>query len=589
MAKRIGAGTLTKAQIGETVLLKGWVHRRRDLGELIFIDLRDQSGIVQIVFNPDYSQEALKLANTLRSEFVIEVKGQVIERDVETVNPNLKTGEIEVTVSELHIINKAKTIPFLIHEAEDVSEDLRLKYRYIDLRREEMQETFKKRHQITQSIRNFLNDDGFLELETPILTKSTPEGARDYLVPSRVHGGQFYALPQSPQLFKQLLMMSSFEKYYQIARCFRDEDLRADRQPEFTQVDIEVAFQTSDDIIAMTENMLQKMMKDVLDVDIPTPFPRLTYREAMERYGSDKPDTRFDMELIEVTDIVENSEFKVFSGPANSGGKVALLNVKGDADKFTRNDIDGGLTDFVKDYGAKGLAWIKVNDGKLTGPIAKFFSEEESASLMERAHAEDGDLLLFGADKAEIVHHALGALRVKLGKQLGLIDESLYNFLWVVDWPLVEYDEDLKRYVALHHPFTSPVEEDMEKLATDPANVRANAYDIVLNGYELGGGSIRISDSDLQAKMFEVLGFSEEQAKEQFGFLLDALQFGAPPHGGIALGLDRIVMLLAGKDNIRDTILFPKTQAATDLLTQAPGTVSEKQLQELSLEIIDDE
>jgi len=589
MTERINAGTLTKEHIGKSVLLKGWVHRRRDLGELIFIDLRDQTGIVQLVFNPDYSKEALTIANTLRSEFVIEVEGQVIERDAETVNPNLKTGEIEVTVSQIDIINKAKTIPFLIHEAEDVSENLRLKYRYLDLRREDMQETFKKRHQITQSIRNFLNEDDFLELETPILTKSTPEGARDYLVPSRVHEGEFYALPQSPQLFKQLLMMSSFEKYYQIARCFRDEDLRADRQPEFTQVDIEVAFQTSDDIIEMTENMMKRVMKDVLDEDITTPFPRLTYQEAMERYGSDKPDTRFGMELVNVTDIVKNSEFKVFSGPAQSGGKVALLNVAGNADQFTRNDIDGGLTEFAKDYGAKGLAWIKVNEGKLTGPIAKFFSEEESAQLMERADAKDGDLLLFGADKETVVHNALGALRVKLGKQLNLIDESLYNFLWVVDWPLVEYDEDLKRYVALHHPFTSPVPEDMEKLATDPANVRANAYDIVLNGYELGGGSIRISDSALQAQMFEVLGFTEEQAKEQFGFLLDALEYGAPPHGGIALGLDRIVMLLAGKDNIRDTILFPKTQAATDLLTNAPGTVSEKQLDELSLEIKDNE
>lgn len=404
MIERLGAGTLTKEQIGQTVLLKGWVHRRRDLGELIFIDLRDQSGIVQIVFNPDYSKEALATGASLRSEFVVEIEGQVIERDAETVNPNLKTGEIEVAVSRIEIINKAKTIPFLIHEADDVSEDLRLKYRYIDLRREEMQDTFKKRHQITQSIRNFLNEDNFLELETPILTKSTPEGARDYLVPSRVHAGQFYALPQSPQLFKQLLMMSSFEKYYQIARCFRDEDLRADRQPEFTQIDIEVAFQTSDDIIAMTENMVKKMMKDVLNKDIETPFPRLTYEEAMNRYGSDKPDTRFGMELIEVTDIVENSDFKVFSGPAKSGGKVALLNVEGNADAFTRNDIDKGLTEFVKDYGAKGLAWIKVADGKLTGPIAKFFSEEESAQLMERANAKDGDLLLFGADKKEVVH-----------------------------------------------------------------------------------------------------------------------------------------------------------------------------------------
>ncbi|HLS23491.1 MAG TPA: aspartate--tRNA ligase [Pseudogracilibacillus sp.] len=589
MTKRYYAGTLTEEHIGETVVLNGWVHRRRDLGELIFIDLRDQSGIVQLVFNPDYSKEALEIADTLRSEYVVKVTGQVIKRDPETVNPNIKTGTIEVSVSEIEILNKAKPIPFLIHEADEVSENLRLQYRYLDLRREEMQETFKKRHQITQSIRNFLNEDGFLELETPILTKSTPEGARDYLVPSRVHHGEFYALPQSPQLFKQLLMMSSFEKYYQIARCFRDEDLRADRQPEFTQVDIEVAFQSSEDIMSMTEKMLQRVMKDVLDVEVETPFPRISYKEAMERYGSDKPDTRFGMELIDVTDIVKDCEFKVFSGPANSGGKVALLNVEGNADQFTRNDIDGDLTDFAKDYGAKGLAWIKVNDGKLTGPIAKFFSEEESTALMERANAKDGDLLLFGADKEEIVHNVLGAIRVRLGKQLNLIDESLYNFLWVVDWPLVEYDEDSKRYVALHHPFTSPKKEDVDKLAEDPESVHAEAYDIVLNGYELGGGSVRISDSELQAKMFEVLGFTEEKAKEQFGFLLDALQYGAPPHGGIALGLDRLVMLLAGKDNIRDTILFPKTQAATDLLTNAPSPVSERQLEELALETIDED
>src|SRR5690625_2781137 len=589
MTKRYYAGTLTEEHIGETVVLNGWVHRRRDLGELIFIDLRDQSGIVQLVFNPDYSKEALEIADTLRSEYVVKVTGQVIKRDPETVNPNIKTGTIEVSVSEIEILNKAKPIPFLIHEADEVSENLRLQYRYLDLRREEMQETFKKRHQITQSIRNFLNEDGFLELETPILTKSTPEGARDYLVPSRVHHGEFYALPQSPQLFKQLLMMSSFEKYYQIARCFRDEDLRADRQPEFTQVDIEVAFQSSEDIMSMTEKMLQRVMKDVLDVEVETPFPRISYKEAMERYGSDKPDTRFGMELIDVTDIVKDCEFKVFSGPANSGGKVALLNVEGNADQFTRNDIDGDLTDFAKDYGAKGLAWIKVNDGKLTGPIAKFFSEEESTALMERANAKDGDLLLFGADKEEIVHNVLGAIRVRLGKQLNLIDESLYNFLWVVDWPLVEYDEDSKRYVAIHHPFTSPKKENVDRKSTRLNSSHAEAYDIVLNGYELGGGSVRISDSELQAKMFEVLGFTEEKAKEQFGFLLDALQYGAPPHGGIALGLDRLVMLLAGKDNIRDTILFPKTQAATDLLTNAPSPVSERQLEELALETIDED
>ncbi|NLI68865.1 MAG: aspartate--tRNA ligase [Bacilli bacterium] len=589
MGKRIGAGTLTKEHVGKEVVLKGWVHRRRDLGELIFIDLRDQSGIVQLVFNPDYSREALEIADKLRSEFVIEVHGKVIERDPETVNPNLKTGDIEVTVSEVNILNRSKPIPFLIHEAEDVSEDLRLKYRYLDLRREDMQNTFKKRHQITQSVRNFLNEQNFLELETPILTKSTPEGARDYLVPSRIHEGEFYALPQSPQLFKQLLMMSGFEKYYQIARCFRDEDLRADRQPEFTQIDIEMAFPTREDIMELTENMLKRVMKEVLDVEIETPFPRMTYHEAMERYGTDKPDTRFGMELIDITDIVKDCDFKVFSGPANSGGKVALINVEGNADKFTRNDIDGELTNFAKGYGAKGLAWIKVTDGKLTGPIAKFFTEEETKALMERANATDGDLLLFGADKAEVVHQVLGALRLKIAKQLELIDETKFNFLWIIDWPLVEYDEDEKRYVALHHPFTSPVPEDIEKLTTDPLSVRANAYDVVLNGYELGGGSIRIHDYEVQKKMFEVLGFTEEEAHEQFGFLIEALQYGAPPHGGIALGLDRIVMLLTGKENIRDVILFPKTQTATDLLMQAPSRVSEKQLDELSIKIVEEE
>ncbi len=586
MNQRINAGTIRAEHVDQTVTLKGWVHRRRDLGELIFIDLRDQSGIVQIVFNPDYSKEALQIAETLRSEFVIEVHGKVIKRDESTVNPNLETGEVEVTVSEVNILNKSKNLPFLIHEAQDVSEDLRLKYRYIDLRREDMQRTFKIRHQITQTVRNFLNENEFLEMETPILTKSTPEGARDYLVPSRVHPGEFYALPQSPQLFKQLLMMSGFEKYYQIARCFRDEDLRADRQPEFTQIDIETAFLTSEDIMKLVEEMMQRIMKDVLNIEIKTPFIRLSYTEAMNRFGSDKPDTRFEMELIHVSDIVENTDFKVFSGAVKNGGNVALLNVKGKADQFTRKDIDSGLTEYVATYGAKGLAWIKIADGDLTGPIAKFFSEEERAQLMERAEAEDGDLLLFVADQPKIVFDSLGALRLKLGKDLGLIDDSLYNFLWVIDWPLLEYDEDAKRYVAAHHPFTSPIVEDVEKLKSDPASIRANAYDIVLNGYELGGGSIRINNSELQETMFEVLGFSKESAKEQFGFLLDALEYGAPPHGGVAFGLDRIVMLLSGKTNIRDTILFPKTASASDLLTNAPGEVSEAQLEELNIELL---
>lgn len=584
MSKRIYAGTLRETDIDQTVVLKGWVDRRRDLGGLIFIDLRDRSGIVQVVFNPDHNQEAHAIAETVRSEYVVEVHGTVVKRDEETVNPLIDTGTIEVIADEIKIINKAKTPPFLIEDKTDVSEDIRLKYRYLDLRRKPLQETMIMRHQITQSIREFLNQDGFLEMETPILTKSTPEGARDYLVPSRVHPGEFFALPQSPQLFKQLIMISGFDKYYQIARCFRDEDLRADRQPEFTQIDIETSFLTSDEIMSMVERMMQKLMKDVKQIDIDIPFERISYDEAMARFGSDKPDTRFGLELIHVTDLLENSSFKVFKGAVDAGGKVCLLNVEGQADHFSRKDLDE-LTEFVKIYDAKGLAWIKVEEDGLNSPIAKFLSEEEIAGILERANAKPGDLLLFVADKTSIVYDSLGALRLKLGKMLNLIDESKFNFLWVVDWPLFEYDETAGRYTAAHHPFTMPVEEDLDKLTTDPTSVRANAYDIVLNGYELGGGSLRIYKRDVQEKMFEALGFTKEEAEEQFGFFLDALEYGAPPHGGIALGLDRIVMILAEKTNIRDTILFPKTASASDLLTNAPSKVSEEQLEELSIQL----
>ena len=582
--ERILAGTLGEENIKQSVLLKGWVDKRRDLGGLIFIDLRDKSGIVQIVFNPDHSKEALAIADKVRSEYVIEVQGEVVKREESTFNPNLKTGKIEVYATDIVILNKSKNPPFLIENETDVSEDLRLKYRYLDLRRQTLQDTFKLRHQTTQVIRNFLSDDGYLEMETPILTKSTPEGARDYLVPSRVHPGEFYALPQSPQLFKQLIMMSGFEKYYQIARCFRDEDLRADRQPEFTQIDIETSFMSSDEIMDMVEKMMQKLLKEVKGVEIQLPLERMKYDDAMNRFGSDKPDTRFGLELIHASDIFAQSEFKVFRGAVDNGGKVALLNVSQQADRFSRKDIDA-LTDYVKIYGAKGLAWLKLENDELTGPIAKFLSEEEKAALIERASAENGDLLLFGADQANVVYDSLGALRLKLGKQLDLIDESKFNFLWVVDWPLLEYDETLKRYTAAHHPFTMPFEEDIDKLETDPASVRAHAYDLVLNGFELGGGSLRIYQKELQDKMFKVLGFTEEEANDQFGFLLEALEFGAPPHGGVALGLDRIVMLLAGKTNLRDTILFPKTASASDLLTDAPSDVSTKQLKELSIKL----
>ncbi|UOQ93833.1 aspartate--tRNA ligase [Halobacillus shinanisalinarum] len=582
--QRKSCGTIRTSDIEEQVTIKGWVQKRRDLGGLIFIDLRDRSGVVQVVFNPEVSKEALQTAENVRSEYVLEVSGQVVLRDKSTVNQNMSTGDIEILAKEIQVLNKAKTPPFMLEDQTEVSEDLRLKYRYLDLRRKEMQETFKLRHQATQAIRTFLNDEGYLEMETPLLTKSTPEGARDYLVPSRVHGGEFYALPQSPQLFKQMLMMSGFEKYYQIARCFRDEDLRADRQPEFTQVDIETSFMSKEEIMAMTEQMMAKVMKDVKGIDIPTPFEKMPYQEAMERFGSDKPDTRFAMELVNVSGIVKDSDFKVFSGAVASGGRVSAINVKGQADNFSRKDIDK-LTEDVKVYGAKGLAWLKLKDGALNGPISKFFSEKDTSQLQEALNAEDSDLLLFVADKTSVVLDSLGALRKQLAKRLNLIDQTKFNFLWVTDWPLFEYDEEEGRYFAAHHPFTMPANGDIEELNSKPEEAMAEAYDIVLNGYELGGGSLRIYQKQMQERMFQVLGFSKEEAEEQFGFLLEALEYGTPPHGGIALGFDRFIMLLAGRTNLRDTILFPKTASAQDPLTEAPGRVSEAQLDELHLQL----
>jgi aspartyl-tRNA synthetase len=575
-------GEVTEKAIGEKVTLKGWVQKRRDLGGLIFIDLRDRTGIVQIVFNPDVSPEALKIADKVRTEYVLDVKGTVLARGEGTINENIKTGKIEVQAEEITIINEAKTTPFVIADKTDVSEDVRLKYRYLDLRRPVMYETFKMRHQVTKAIRDFLDGEGFLDVETPILTKSTPEGARDYLVPSRVHPGEFYALPQSPQIFKQLMMVGGFERYYQIARCFRDEDLRADRQPEFTQVDIETSFMSQEDILAMTESMMQKVMKDVKGIEMPSRFPRMSYDEAMSRYGSDKPDTRFAMELIDLSETVKASGFKVFASAVENGGQVKAINVKGAAGSYSRKDIDA-LTEFVAVYGAKGLAWLKAEEDGLKGPISKFFAEEDQQALKEKLDVETGDLLLFVADKKSVVADALGALRLKLGKELGLIDQSKFNFLWITDWPLLEFDEEADRYFAAHHPFTMPVREDLPLLDTDPSRVKAQAYDLVLNGYELGGGSLRIFEREVQEKMFSVLGFTKEQAVEQFGFLLEAFEYGTPPHGGIALGLDRMVMLLAGSSNLRDTIAFPKTASASDLLTDAPGEVSTAQLDELHL------
>ncbi len=576
-------GELRLEHVGQVVELKGWVAKTRNLGGLVFIDLRDRYGITQLVANPEtVSAEVLEAANKVRNEYVIAVKGTVAER--QSKNPNMLTGDIEIVLDELTIISEAEMTPLIIADETDALEDTRLKYRYLDLRRPVMQRNFILRHNILKSIRSYLDGKDFIEVETPYLNKSTPEGARDYLVPSRVHEGHFYALPQSPQIFKQLLMVSGFERYYQIARCFRDEDLRADRQPEFTQIDIETSFLTQEEIINMIEEMLVKMMKDVKDLEIPRPFPRLSYEEAMARYGSDKPDTRFEMELIALNDVVANCGFSVFAQAVEAGNEVKALCVKGAADRFSRKDIDK-LTDYVKKYKAKGLAWVKVVEEGFNGPIAKFFNEDEVANIKSATNAEIGDLLLFVADKKSVVADSLGALRLHLGKELELIDESKFNFLWVIDWPLFEYDEEAGRFFAAHHPFTMPSLDTLDTFDTDPHHAKAQAYDIVLNGYELGGGSLRIYRPDIQSRMFETLGFTKEEAEEQFGFLINAFKYGTPPHGGLALGLDRIAMILTGSQSLRDVIAFPKNASASCPMTEAPGTVADAQLEELNIQL----
>lgn len=576
-------GDLRSQHIGNKVVLMGWVQKRRDLGGVIFVDLRDRSGLVQIVFDKDINERAFTLADKLRSEFVIAVNGIVKKRPQENINPKIKTGDIEVFAHDLLILNPSKTPPFSIEENLKVDEGIRLKYRYLDLRRPDMQRNIIIRSMATKAVRDFLYNRGFLEIETPMLTKSTPEGARDYLVPSRLNPGKFYALPQSPQLFKQILMVAGMERYFQIVRCFRDEDLRADRQPEFTQIDLEMSFVDIDDVIKLNEEMISYVFNQILGVEIKTPFPRLTYSEAIEKYGTDKPDTRFGLELVDVTDLVLKCEFKVFRTAAEKGGLVKGINAKG-CGSFSRREIDS-FVDLAKEFGAKGLAWVVVEDESIRSPIEKFFSQKEMADLIERMNGQPGDLLLFVADNPKVTNFVLNQLRQKLALKLGLIDAKKFNFVWIVEFPLLEYDEEERRYVAMHHPFTSPVEEDIPLMEEEPLKVRAKAYDLVLNGVELGGGSIRIHSEDLQEKMFNVLGFSKEKANEKFGFLLEAFKYGTPPHGGIAFGLDRIVMFLTGSENIRDVIAFPKTQNATCLMTQAPSEVEPKQLEELSIKI----
>ena len=578
MKRSMYAGRVRKEHVGQEVTLKGWVARRRDLGGLIFIDLRDREGIMQLVINPEtVAAEVMATAESLRSEYVLEVTGKVAAR--EQANDKLATGSVELHVESLTVLNTAKTTPFEIKDGIEVNDDTRLRYRYLDLRRPEMLENFKLRAKVTHSIRNYLDELEFLDVETPFLSKSTPEGARDYLVPSRVHQGHFYALPQSPQITKQLLMNAGFDRYYQIVKCFRDEDLRGDRQPEFTQVDLETSFLSDQEIQDITEGLIARVMKETKGIDVSLPFPRMKYDDAMALYGVDKPDTRFEMLLQDLTELVKGVDFKVFSeAPA-----VKAIVVKNAADKYSRKDIDK-LTEQAKQHGAKGLAWVKVADGELTGPVAKFLTDLTS-QLTEALQLENNDLVLFVADTLEVANAALGALRVRLGKELDLIDADTFNYLWVVDWPMFEWSEEEGRYMSAHHPFTLPQKDSEQELEGDLSKVRAVAYDIVLNGYELGGGSLRINQKDLQERMFKALGFSAQEAVEQFGFLLEAMDYGFPPHGGLALGLDRFVMLLAGEENIREVIAFPKNNKASDPMTQAPSPVSVAQLEELSLQV----
>jgi aspartyl-tRNA synthetase len=573
---------LTKEQIGQEIILMGWVLRRRDHGGVIFIDLRDRKGLTQIVFNPELNADVHKKAHGLRSEWVLAIRGTVAARPDGMKNDKLATGDIEVMVNELRILNKSKTPPFPLDEDTDVSDNLRLQYRYIDLRRPNMTENFIMRHKAAQAIRTYLNNEDFLEIETPMLTRSTPEGARDYLVPSRINAGKFYALPQSPQLFKQLLMVAGMDRYYQITKCFRDEDLRADRQPEFTQIDMELSFIDEEDMYRIGEELMTALFKTTLNKDIVTPFPRMTYAESMRRFGCDRPDIRFGLELTDLSDIVKDASFKVFRAVVEKGGVVKAINAK-ECATFSRKDLDV-LTEYAGNYGAKGLAWVKMKaDGEWQSPIAKFFKDEERAAMTAALNAEEGDLLLFQADEPTVVNQVLSEIRLELGRRLGFIKKDEFSFLWITDFPLVEYDADAKRYTAIHHPFTMPKEEDIPLLDTDPGKVTSRAYDMVLNGTEIGGGSLRIHQKDLQDKVFKALAIDEKEADDKFGFLLKALELGAPPHGGMAFGFDRLMMMLLGKNSIRDVIAFPKTQKASCPLTDAPAGVKRKQLTELYL------